>query len=133
MSELPEVARLEPMPGPVNQEFYDGLKRHELVLQKCTDCGKFRFWPIEMCPFCHSFNFEWARCSGKGTVHSYTIQHATMPYPWPVLLVELEEGPRLVTHGLMTPEEVQIGMPVEVDYEKISDEMTLHAFKKAKK
>jgi uncharacterized OB-fold protein len=133
MSELPEVARLEPMPGPINQEFYDGLNRHELVLQKCTDCGKFRFWPIEMCPFCNSFNYEWARCSGKGTVNSYTIQHATMPYPWPVLLVELDEGPRLVTHGLMSPEEVQIGMRVEVDYEKVSDEITLHAFKKAKK
>jgi len=86
-----------------------------------------------MCPFCNSFNYEWARCSGKGTVISYTIQHATMPYPWPVLLVELEEGPRLVTHGLMSPEEVQIGMAVEVDYEKVSDEITLHAFKKAKK
>jgi hypothetical protein len=133
MAELPEVARLAPMPGPINQEFYDGLNRHELLLQKCKDCGKFRFWPIEMCPFCNSLNFEWARCSGKGTVHSYTIQHATMPYPWTVLLVELEEGPRLVTHGLMSPEEVHIGMPVEVDYEKVSDEITLHAFKKAKK
>ena len=54
-----------------------------------------------------------------------------MPYPWPVLLVELEEGPRLVTHGLMSPEEVEIGMPVEVDYEEITGGMTLHAFKKA--
>jgi len=128
-----EVARLAPMPGPINQEFYDGLNRHELLLQKCTDCSKFRFWPIEMCPFCNSFNYEWARCSGKGTINSYTIQHATMPYPWPVLLVELDEGPRLVTHGLMSPEEVRIGMRVEVDYEKVSDEITLHAFKKAKK
>jgi uncharacterized protein len=128
-----EVARLAPMPGPINQEFYDGLNRHELLLQKCTDCGKFRFWPIEMCPFCNSFNYEWARCSGKGTVISYTIQYATMPYPWPVLLVELDEGPRLVTHGLMSPEEVRIGMRVEVNYEKVSDEITLHAFKKAGK
>jgi uncharacterized OB-fold protein len=119
------------MPGPINQEFYDGLNRHELLLQKCSDCGKFRFWPIEMCPFCNSLNCEWAKCSGKGTVISYTIQHATMPYPWVVLLVELEEGPRLVTHGLMEPEEVEIGMPVVVDYEKINDETTLHAFKKA--
>lgn len=126
-----DVPRLIPAPGPVNQEFYDGLKRHELLLQKCKDCGKFRFWPIEMCPFCNSFNHEWTKCSGKGTVHSYTIQHATMPYPWVVLLVELEEGPRLITHGLMDQEEVEIGMPVEVDYEKLSDEITVHAFKKA--
>jgi len=56
-----EVARLAPMPGPINQEFYYGLNRHELVLQKCTDCFNFRFWPIEMCPFCNSFNYEWAR------------------------------------------------------------------------
>ena len=80
-----DVPRLAPWPGPINQEHYDGLKRHELLLQKCSDCGKFRWWPIEMCPFCNSFNFDWTRCSGKGTVHSYTIQHATMPYPWPVL------------------------------------------------
>ena len=130
---MTDVPRLVPMAGPVNQEYYDALKRHELRLQKCTDCGKFRFWPIEMCPFCNSFNYEWALCSGKGSVHSYTVQHATMPYPWVVLLVDLEEGPRLVTHGLMSPEEVDIGMPVEVDYEQISDDMTVHAFKKAVK
>ena len=128
---MTEVPRLEPFPGPVNQEYYDGLKRHELLMQKCKDCGEFRFWPIEMCPFCNSFEHEWTRCSGKGTVHSYTVQHATMPYPWVVLLVELEEGPRLVTHGLMSPEEVHIGMPVEVEYERISDNTTLHAFKPA--
>jgi uncharacterized OB-fold protein len=123
---MTDVPRLAPWPGPINQEFYDGLNRHELLLQKCKDCSKFRFWPIEMCPFCNSFNYEWARCSGKGTVHSYIIQHATMPYPWVVLLVEL-----VVTHGLMEPEEVYIDMPVVVDYEKITDEITLHAFKKA--
>jgi uncharacterized OB-fold protein len=128
---MTDVPRLVPMAGPINQEYYDALKRHELRLQKCTDCGKFRFWPIEMCPFCNSFNYEWAPCSGKGSVHSYTVQHATMPYPWVVLLVDLEEGPRLITHGLMSPEEVQIGMPVEVDYEQVSDDVTLHAFKKA--
>ncbi len=128
---MTDVPRLAPVPGPVNQGFYDALERHELVLQKCSDCGKFRFWPTEMCPFCNSFDSVWTRCSGKGTVHSYTIQHATMPYPWVVLLVELEEGPRLITHGLMEPEEVVIGMPVEVDYEVITGGMTLHAFKKA--
>jgi len=122
---MTDVPRLAPWPGPINQEYYDGLKRHELLLQKCKSCGKFRFWPIEMCPFCNSLEYEWARCSGKGTVNSYTVQHAV------VLLVELEEGPRLVTHGLMSPEEVTIGMPVEVDYEAISDDITLHAFKKA--
>ena len=130
---MEEVARLAPEPGPINQEYYDGLNRHELLLQKCNDCSKFRFWPIEMCPYCNSFNYKWARCSGRGTVNSYTIQYGGMPYPWVVLLVELEEGPRLVTHGLMSPEEVHIGMPVEIDYEKVSDEITLHAFKKAAK
>lgn len=134
---MSEIPRMAPIPGPINQEFYDGLNRHELLLQKCQDCGKSRFWPIEMCPFCNSFNHEWARCSGKGTVHSYTVQHQAMhpayPAPWVVLLVELEEGPRLVTHGLMPPEEVEIGMPVEIEYEKITDEITIHAFRKAEK
>ena len=131
-----EIPRMAPIPGPINQEFYDGLNRHELLLQKCSDCGKFRFWPIEMCPFCNSLNHEWGRCSGKGTLHSFTVQHQVMhpayPAPWVVLVVELEEGPRLVTHGLMTPEEIEIGVPVEIEYEKITDEITLHAFKKAK-
>ncbi len=42
---MTDIPRLEPIPGPVNQEYYDGLKRHELPLQKCRACDKFRFWP----------------------------------------------------------------------------------------
>jgi uncharacterized OB-fold protein len=131
-----EIPKMEPIPGPINQEYYNGLKRHELLLQRCKDCSKFRFWPMEMCPWCNSFDYEWARASGKGTVHSYVIQHRPQhpayPVPWLVVLVELKEGPRLVSHGLMDPKEVYVGMPVEIDYEKVSDEITLHAFKQAK-
>ena len=42
---MTDVPRLAPWPGPINQEHYNGLKRHELLLQKCSDCGKFRWWP----------------------------------------------------------------------------------------
>lgn len=133
---MAQITRVLPDTSPFGKEFYEGLKRHELLIQKCKNCGKVRFWPIEMCPYCNSFNYDWYRCSGKGTVHSYTIipQHVHPAYasPWVTLLVELEEGSRVITHGLMAPEDVHIGMLVEVEYEKINDEVTLHAFRKAK-
>ena len=131
-----EITRMLPEPSPYSEEFYKGLQRHELLIQKCKKCGKFRFWPMEMCPNCNSFDYEWHHSSGKGTVHSYTIipqqVHPAYASPWVTLLVELEEGPRVITHGLMVPEDVRIGMPVVVDYEKINDEFTFHAFKKAR-
>jgi len=54
-----------------------------------------------------------------------------MKIPYTVVLVELEEGVRLTSNVVdMTPEDVYIGMPVEVVFEDINDNLTLYKFKR---
>jgi hypothetical protein len=89
-----------------------------------------------MCPECHSLSFEWAPVSGRGTVYTYAIVTQKLhPYwadrmPYNVVLVELEEGIRIVSNLVDCPNEsIRIGMPVTVVFEDVSDEISLPMFK----
>ena len=123
-----------------NRPYWEACKRHEMVMQKCSDCGKFRFPPHVMCPYCNSFRSEWPKVSGKGHVFSWIVVHPpVLPVfkdrtPFPVVLIELEEGTRLVSHLLdCGAEETEIGMPVELDsFEDVSEEIALPMFRRAK-
>ena len=120
------------------QEFWEGCRRHELLIQRCTDCGAYRHYPRPMCPECGSWNAEWARVSGKGTVYTYTI--AVQPFhpgfanevPYAAVIVELEEGIRLMSNVVdCPPDDIYIGMPVEVVFDDVAEEVTLPRFRKA--
>jgi uncharacterized OB-fold protein len=89
-----------------------------------------------MCPECHSLEFEWAPVSGRGTIYSYAIVHQLLhPFwadqvPYNVVLVELEEGIRIVSNLVDCPHEaIRIGMPVSVVFEDISRELSLPLFR----
>jgi uncharacterized OB-fold protein len=75
-----------------------------------------------LCPECHSFEFEWITSSGQGKIYSYTIvrhqTHPAFPVPYTMVLVEMEEGPRLIAQ-LQAPEEApfEIGSAVHVEWE----------------
>jgi len=89
-----------------------------------------------MCPKCHSLEKEWAAVSGKGRVYSWVTYHESphpaFKVPYSVVLVELEEGPRIVSNLVdVRPEEIEIGMPVEVTFETIAEGVVLPKFKKA--
>ena len=89
-----------------------------------------------MCPKCRSLEKEWSPSSGKGTIHSWvTYQEAPHPgfkAPYSVVLVELEEGVRLVSNLVdVKPEEITMGMPVEVVFDQVTEEMVLPKFRKA--
>jgi len=114
--------------------FWEGVKRHELVLQRCKDCGKFLHLPRPMCPKCRSLETEWVPSSGKGHIYSWVTYrkspHPAFQAPYSVVLVELEEGVRLVSNMTdCTPEEIHIGMPVEVVFEDLAEDLTLPKFK----
>jgi uncharacterized OB-fold protein len=115
--------------------FWEALKRHELSLQKCEDCGTLRYIPAELCPRCQSEHSAWTPVSGKGQVYTYTVIHRgpTPAYqadaPYVIAHVELDEGPRLISNLVgCAPGEVRIGMPVEVVYEDVSEDWTLFRF-----
>ncbi|MCP9276853.1 Zn-ribbon domain-containing OB-fold protein [Mycolicibacterium arenosum] len=115
------VMRLPPTVSPDTEFFWNGLRNHTLLIQRCVDCGQLRQPPRPMCPHCTSLQWDTVAASGRGTVHSYVMpQYPPMPfmeYPYIVALVDLEEGVRLVSNLIdIAPDAVEVGMPVEVCY-----------------
>ena len=126
-----------PHPTPETQPFWDGTKAGELRLQRCDDCSHVYFPPRPFCPRCASRSVTWFAASGKGTLHSYVINHRPAPgfeadAPYAIAVVELEEGPRMMTNLVdveQTPEALALDMPVEVSFERATDDITLPKFR----
>jgi len=125
---LPEVT-------PDNQPFWDACKRHELSLQRCHDCGHLRL-PSPICPQCLSMESGWVAASGRGKVFTWTVIHQRYhpgfagELPYNVSIVELDEGPRLLTNIVgCSNEDLRIGMDVEAVFEDVTEEMTLPKFR----
>jgi uncharacterized protein len=134
------VAPPPPMPSMegLTAEFYGWLQRHELRFQRCTDCGRWRHVPRQMCPGCASDEWEWAASSGKGTLFTWSTVHRPMhasfaETPFAVAVVELEEGPRLMSWLVDVPlDEYEHDMAVEVFFDDINEDLTLAKFQKAR-
>lgn len=128
-----------PEPTPETRHFWDGTRAGELRLQRCDDCAHVYFPPRPFCPKCNSRNVSVFRASGRGTLYSYVISHRAVPdsgfeAPYSIAVVELEEGPRLMTNIVdceQTPEALQLDMPVEVVFHHLSDEIALPRFRPA--
>lgn len=135
---MAEYPRPLPLPTPETQHFWDGCKAGELRLQRCTDCTHTYFPPRPFCPACSSRKVETFRASGKATLYSYIINHRPRPdfgdQPHSIAVVTLEEGPRMMTNIVecpQTPEALQLDMPLEVTFEKASEEISLPKFRPA--
>jgi uncharacterized OB-fold protein len=82
--------------------FREGLKRGELLLQQCRNCGRVIMYPRHRCPFCHSDDLDWEASAGAGTLHSYTVVRAVPPrgfeadLPYALGIVKLDEGAQLL-------------------------------------
>ncbi len=128
--------RLLPSAVGLNGEFYAFLARDELRLQRCTACGMWRHPPRHRCAHCGSHDVTWDRASGRGRVFSWTVTHRAVDPaftpPYAILVVELEEGPRLVGNlrGL-EPSELVLDLPVIVEIEHASDTVGLLWFRPA--
>jgi len=125
-----------PVPDRDTAPFWEGARRGELRIQRCTACGRFIFYPRAVCPRCMADSLEWVAASGRGSVYSFTEVHRTSDefraeVPFVVGLVELEEGVRMMAR-LDIPEPA-VGMPVQVVFERVSDELSLPHFMEAEK
>ncbi len=136
MSERPAVEKPIPRPEGLNGEFYARCAAGELCFQRCRECGAWRHLPRILCPRCSSPNWDWAPSTGRGTIFSWTVAHrATHPafaaaVPYAIVVVELEEGVRMVS-GLrgLPPESLELDLPVQVELEPVSDEIALPYFR----
>ena len=116
--------------------FWEGTHAHELRLQRCRACGSYQFPPQVLCRSCLNEEQDWTATSGHATVFSFVVQHRpatpafTDDLPYVVAVVELDEGPLMLTNIVgCSPDEVEVGMPVEVTFVDATDEITLYPFR----
>jgi uncharacterized OB-fold protein len=125
-----------PAPGPDDRAFWDGCRRHVLLVQQCLECGALRFWGQPMCESCTSVEAQPLPASGRGTIWSFTTTHHafapawTQVVPYTIVVVRLDEGPRMTSTLVgADPADVRIGLPVEVVFEDVTPEVTLPRFR----
>ncbi len=116
--------------------FWEGVEKGELRIQRCAACGTLRHPPRPMCASCHALEWESAVASGRGEIYSYvTFHHPPIPpfeYPNVIVLVELEEGTRVVSNlPGVKPEDVKVGQPVQAFYADLEKDRTFLQFKLA--
>ena len=127
-----------PRPNEDSAPYWEAAQRGELRMQRCVPCGHVRFPPALLCARCLSEQCEWVKLSGRGTVFSWIVVHQSQhpafnaDVPYNVTIVELEEGPRLHTALVeCRNDQIHIGMPVEVVFDKVNDDVTLPKFRPA--
>ena len=74
------ASRLAPTITPDTAFFWDGLKEHKLLIQRCAACGVLRHPPRPMCPRCNSLDWNTVAASGRGELYSFVQpQHPPLP------------------------------------------------------
>jgi uncharacterized protein len=135
MSQPPEPKpRPAPRPDPESAPFWAASLEGRLVIQHCAQCGHVQLYARAHCLVCRN-PVEWVEATGRGTVYSYTVirQNFSRSFkhllPYVVALVDLDEGPRLMTNVVgCTPDDVRIGRAVRVRFEPVSEEAALPMF-----
>jgi uncharacterized OB-fold protein len=108
--------------NPEAEPFWQACADGRLRMQRCLECGEVFFFPRAFCPECSSDRLEWFDCSGHATLYSYTIVHRqTTPEiaaPYVLALVDLEEGPRMMSHIIDCPHDrLAVGMDLQVTFQ----------------
>ena len=136
----PEDAARKPLPAPDADTaiFWRGLREGHLLLQHCADCSHVQYYQQAMCRACGGERLTHRPASGRGTVHSFSVVHRApgpafkSDVPYAALLVELEEGPKMIsTYIGGKPDDVTFDMKVILALDNVTDEVTLPRFRKA--
>ena len=131
---------LQPQTGPVphagshlSQPFWQGCRVQELRYQRCATCGLANFPPTEHCRQCLSVELQWQQSDGVGEVYSWTVVHRPVTPeftpPYAPAIVTLGEGYQMLTNIIgIAPADLAIGMPVQVQFHDVGDDVTLPYF-----
>ncbi len=99
------------------------LESGRLGFQRCAGCGAAVFYPRVVCPVCGSADLTWETSSGRGIVYATTAVYRREGDPYSVVLVDLEEGFRMMSRVESAPaEEVEIGARVTLRVDHEGDE-----------
>lgn len=130
----PVEGRPQPNVTDESRPFWEATREQRLVLQWCEDCGRVVHFPRSFCPSCAGHRLTWREASGRGVLYSFTVDHRPLPpfgpELWTVALVDLEEGARLMTNVVdCAPDDIRVGLPLEVVWEPLPDGRHLALFK----
>ena len=119
--------RPRPVVNRDNAGFWEGVERHQLLIQRCTNCGTLRHPWLPGCNACGGLDWDTVEASGAGTVYSYVVMHhppfPALDPPYAVGLIELAEGVRIVSNVVGVPfDKVRIGLSVRLEFQRYDDE-----------
>jgi uncharacterized OB-fold protein len=119
-----------------SRPYWEAAKQGRLLIKRCNACGEVHHYPRPFCPTCWSEDVEWLEVSGRGTLYTYSVvfRNDTPPFNewgrYVPAVVELEEGPRLMTNIIdAEPESLFVDMPVEVAFRDLTDDWAAPIFR----
>jgi uncharacterized OB-fold protein len=114
--------------------FWQALRRREVRVQRCADCGTCRFPAARTCPRCRSERSDWTTVAPTGVIETWCVFHRAyfddLPVPYTVLQVRLDCGVHLFSNPVeIEANALRSGLPVEAAFDDITPEVTLLKFK----
>lgn len=127
---------LEPVVDEVTAPFWAAAAEGRLIVQRVTATGALQWPPRGFAAATLRPGVEWVQVSGRARVSTFSVvhrsTHAAPPVPYVLAVVELDEGPSMVTRLVdVEPGAVQIGMAVAVAFEPVGDGVALPVFRPA--
>ncbi len=118
-------------------KFVDYLKQGKIMAVKCRKCGRKYFPPRPECPECLTEEMEWIELKGKGELITFTELHFapegfTEDLPYFLAVAELEDNVKVFARlsKQIKPEEVKIGMPVQLKIVNLPNGKITYEFQK---
>ena len=123
-----------------SKPYFEATKENKLVIQYCSHCNKYQFYPRVFCMNCFSDQIDWVESTGNGKVYSYSVVHKTAiaemkdKVPYIIALIDLEEGVRLMSHVVdIVEEDLVVGLDVSVVFREEIEGYKLPQFVPANK
>ncbi len=131
------VTKPVPVPDAITAPFWEAANRGVLAIQHCTACDSYIHPPAALCPDCQYPDLAFREVSGRGRVYTHTVvrdnvtQGFAQDEPYVIGIIELAEQERLVLVANVVgiaPEDVRVGMPVRVTFERLTESIALPQF-----
>ncbi|MBM4204153.1 MAG: Zn-ribbon domain-containing OB-fold protein [Gammaproteobacteria bacterium] len=136
MSDGASPAKPLPPVDPGSHAYWEACNSGRLLLQRCAACGHRQHYHRVVCTVCGAGTLEDLPASGRGTVRSFTVIRRAVSaafetdVPYVVALIELAEGPTMMSNIIgSSHEQVAIGSPVELDFERRSETINIPQFR----
>ncbi len=127
-----------PLVDDETRAFWTASQDGRLLLKVCAACGAVHYYPRSFCPECWSEDVSWLEASGRATLytHSTVYMNDLPPFgervPYIAAVVDLAEGPRMMTEVIdATPDQLEIGMALQVVFRPLTDDVTIAVFRPA--